>query len=369
MEYTFSSSDIRRMRLRSQLLEPRFASNDVAEIVAKVFGIQAQDNSAAQIGIFARSRGLNVEDVKACLYLTRSIVRTWCMRGTLHYLTAKDVPWLLFLFGPTFVTRGRNRLKQLGFDDLLADRAVELIQENIRKYGSQTRLEVSNTLANAGFSFDPKGQAPYHLIRRASLLGNICEVTPKENKEAYGLLHEWMDIDVHLDRKSALRILASRYLSAYQPASLKDFSTWSKLPMKDLRTAWVAIEPFTTTITDGNETMKILTKDMPDGLEHEESYVNLLPAFDSFMLGYSNRSHTISKQNENQIWPGGGIIRPTVIHDGKVVATWKIRRKGEQSVILIDPIGTPLSEIESLLIVEIHRMGNFLGTTLDYEIN
>jgi hypothetical protein len=367
MDAVLSEDAIRRIRLRSQQLEPRNESRDVASIVARVFGIQAQEVSAANIGIQARSRGLTIRDIDQSRFSSRSIIRTWCMRGTLHYLASEDVFWLLSLCGSTFVSRSRKRLNDLGFNDNLAETAIEIILDSVKKHGPQTRTEIIETLLNHGISFDRKGQAPYHLIRRAALLGHIYEAAPKGKEEAFGLLGDWVDLKPLEKENSMLHALAHRYLSAYQPATIEDLSSWSKLPMRRLRKAWATLDPITTEVTSGKNPMKMLTKDLELERGNERPSVRLLPAFDNYLLGYSNRKHAVSNEDEPRIWPGGGIIRPTVIYDGRVIATWKFGRHKKRSFVLITPFDTIHPDINYLLGVEVNELSRFLGKDYNYE--
>ena len=48
--------------------------------------------SAAELSLWARVDALTAADVPAALWQHRSLVKTWCMRGTLHLLTAEDLP-------------------------------------------------------------------------------------------------------------------------------------------------------------------------------------------------------------------------------------------------------------------------------------
>jgi hypothetical protein len=289
------------------------------------------------------------------------------MRGTLHYLSSEDVTWLLTLCGSTFVSRSRKRLNDLGFNDNLAERAIGIILESIKKHGPQTRAEIIETLRNHGMTFDMKGQAPYHLIRRAALLGHICEVSPKGQEEAFGILGDWVDLKPPKKQNSILHTFALRYLSAYQPATIEDLSSWSKLPMRTLRKAWATLDPITTEITSGKKPMKMLTKDLKSERGNERPSVRFLPAFDNYLLGYSNRNHAVSNENEPRVWPGGGIIRPTVIYDGWVIATWKFGRRKKQPFVLITPLGTIHPHIDSLLRVEVDELSRFLGKDFNYE--
>ena len=367
MDIILSEDAIRRIRLRSQQLEPRNESRDVASIVARVFGIQAQEVSAANIGIQARSIGLTIKDIDQSRFSSQSIIRTWCMRGTLHYLSSEDATWLLSLCGPTFISRSRKRLKDLGFDDNLAETAIEIILDSIKKHGPQTRAEIIETLLNEGYSFDRKGQAPYHLIRRAALLGYICEVAPKEQEEAFGILGNWVDVKPVEDQNSLIHTLALRYLSSYQPATIEDLSAWSKLPMKILRKAWATLDSMTTAITNSRSPMKILTKDIEIERSNDSPSLRLLPAFDNYLLGYSTRTHAVSSEDEPRVWPGGGIIRPTVIYDGRVIATWKFGRRKKRPLILISPLDEIRSDCTSQLEIEMDELSRFFGGHYSYD--
>lgn len=237
MDIELSMDAARLIRLRSQRLHPETRTTSVREAVAGVCGVQAQGQQAAELSVRARSQGLTASQVTTALYQDRSVVRTWCMRGSLHLLVTTDLPWMLSLFGPVFVARSRRRLSNLGFDDEACEQAVKEIESSLATHGPLTRTEIAMSLNEAGITIDPDSQAPYHLIRRAALLGILCEVAPKDGEEAYGLLDEWVSMDDPPDRETALRELTRRYLEAYQPATVEDLASWSKLPMRDVRKA------------------------------------------------------------------------------------------------------------------------------------
>lgn len=142
---------IRRARVRARRLSPpeRDDGADVAETVAGVVGVQAQDESAAALGVRARSRNLTTVDVEAALHAERTVVRTWCLRGALHLVAAIDLGWLLSVFGPVFVARGRRRLADIGFDDKAAADAVAAIRYALADDGPLTREEITAVLVAA----------------------------------------------------------------------------------------------------------------------------------------------------------------------------------------------------------------------------
>ena len=52
--------------------------------------------------------------------------------------------------------------------------------------------------------------------------------------------------------------------------------------------------------------------------------MRLLPAFDEYLLGWRDRSFALAPERARSVNRGGGMIRPVLIVDGRVEATWRI---------------------------------------------
>jgi hypothetical protein len=103
--YTLSLVQTRYLRLRAQRLIPAGTkTSDSAQLVRDVCGLQAQEPPAAVLAVWVRSGGLVAPQVEDARLHERSILRTWCMRGTLHLLATEDLGWLVPLLGPVFVS-------------------------------------------------------------------------------------------------------------------------------------------------------------------------------------------------------------------------------------------------------------------------
>ncbi len=79
-------------RLSQHCLSPRLKRQDYVQAVERTGGIQAQVMSAAELALWARVDRLTPGDVQAALWQDRTLVKTWAMRGTLHLLSADDLP-------------------------------------------------------------------------------------------------------------------------------------------------------------------------------------------------------------------------------------------------------------------------------------
>src|SRR6266699_1031092 len=89
---TLQWPQVHAWRMSQHGLSPRFSSQDVAIAVTRTAGIQAQVASAAELAMCTRVDGLSPRDVQAAIFQDHTLVKTWAMRGTLHLLSARELP-------------------------------------------------------------------------------------------------------------------------------------------------------------------------------------------------------------------------------------------------------------------------------------
>jgi hypothetical protein len=306
-------------RMAANRLEPR-CRGTVADVARAVCGIQAQDAEAARLSVRVRSERLVAGDVDAA----RDVVRVWAWRGTLHLLAREDVAWVLAL-----VAHGANRSvaarwRALELDDRVYARARDAIAERLAG-GPATRAELREALAAAGV--DARGQRLPHLLRRYALEGRLHH--PLDGTFAA------LDAGDPPPREAALAELGRRYAAAYGPADAGDLAAWSGLPLREAGTAWLPVEA-------------------APGEPSERGLVRLLPAFDTYLLGYRSRDHVVAPRHAKLVWPGGGWIHPVVLVDGVAAGTWR-RERGEVKVRWFD--GAPRGDVTA----EVEDVARFLG--------
>ena len=95
--------ELRALRMRAQRLAPRLPRKALVDVVRRLCGVNAQLYSAMALSLRARVENLSIEDVESNRVMDRVVVRTWCMRGTMHLLAADDVDWLLSAVAPSEV--------------------------------------------------------------------------------------------------------------------------------------------------------------------------------------------------------------------------------------------------------------------------
>jgi hypothetical protein len=129
--------------------------------------------------------------------------------------------------------------------------------------------------------------------------------------------------------------LARRYARAFAPAEPEDFASWSGLPLRDARAAWTSVES---------------PPHLPPPCSTD---VRVLPAFDTYLLGYRSRDFMVPPAHARRVWPGGGIVRPTILANGRAVGTW--RRNGGR--VEIEPFEDAAPAAED----ELADVGRFLA--------
>lgn len=334
----------------------------MAQAVRDLCGVQAQDAAAAALSVRARRAGLALSDIESARLEDRSIVRTWMMRGTLHLVASEDVGWLLALLAPYFIRSNRGRRAELGLDEETGARGVRILRDLLERRGPLTRAEIREHLAS--HAIPAAGQATIHLISLAALQGLLC-YGPQQGKEpTFVLLDGWVEQGANLPEEQALSELARRYLGAYGPAAPEDFSTWSGLPLGKARQAWAQLSTQFIEVKIGGAPAYMLKEQSGwlDQVLPGPPVVNLLPAFDTYLLGYRSRDLALDLKHASRIFPGGGILHPALVVDGQVTGRWKIKRLRDHIEIILEPFEALASEVRQGLDREVEDLAHFMGS-------
>jgi hypothetical protein len=89
--------------------------------------------------------------------------------------------------------------------------------------------------------------------------------------------------------------------------------------------------------------------------------VRLLPAFDTYLLGYRSRDLVVSPEYARRINAGGGMITPTLVIDGRAAGTWKLKRLQNNIDVVLEPFEELAAEIQPLVQAEAQDVGRFWG--------
>jgi hypothetical protein len=279
-----ASREIVRRRLDAQRVSStRYTRPE--QIVAWLGAVQAQDYLGALWAVGLRLAGGHERDVERAL-AERTIVRTWPMRGTLHFLAAADVRWMVEHLAPRAVRSAAGRLGALGIDGGVLARARRSLVAKLEGGRCLTRPAAYRVLERA--RVPTEGQRGLTILWRLAHEGLLCFGAREGNQQTFVLLEEWLPRAKPLPREEALGALASRYFTGHGPATLRDFAWWSGMTLAEARRA---IDIAATVLQQENiADTPHWSADTPGFQGSGPANAHALPAFDELFVGYAERS-------------------------------------------------------------------------------
>lgn len=317
--------DVALLRLAAQGLAGPGAAAPVAA-VRSLLALQGQDLPGAAVSVALRTAGGTREAVTAALD-AGELVRSWPLRGTLHVVAATDLARVLAVTSERMVATGARRRAELGLDDVVLGRARDAAEAALAGSGPLTRRELFAAWDGAGVATD--GQRGYHLLAHLAQTGALCLGPVRKGEQLVVLTCEWVQEGDGIDRDEALGELTRRYLAGHGPATTKDLARWADLRAVDVRTGLAVARPhLERREVDGVELwLDPRTAETLRQHRRRARGVHLLPGFDELLLGYADRSAVLAREHAARVVPGGnGVFRPTVVHEGRVVGTWRTPR-------------------------------------------
>ncbi|HEX8922520.1 MAG TPA: winged helix DNA-binding domain-containing protein, partial [Pyrinomonadaceae bacterium] len=234
--------DIAHRRLSNQQISGTLFKKP-SEIVGWLGAVQAQDYLGSLWALGLRTQHAVEEEVEQAI-AAGTIVRSWPLRGTLHYVAAADIRWMLKLGAPRTIARAASRYRELELDEATFAKSNRVLARALQGGKQLTRLELAAALNRAGIPTD--GQRLIHLLNRSALDGLTCYAARRGKQFTFALLEEWVAEARTLERDEALAELARRYFTSRGPATLQDFVWWSGLTTADARAGLEMAKPHLT---------------------------------------------------------------------------------------------------------------------------
>jgi len=328
-----------------------------SDVVAWFGALQAQDYLAALWALGQRTAGATEASIEAAI-ADGSVLRTHAFRGTWQYIAREDVHWILDLVSARVLRGMAGRLKQLELDDRALRKCGEIFVRALEGGSHLTREEMAEALERGRL----KGMRPrlMHILGHAELSGLIVSGGRRGKQPTFALLAHRAPRKRTLEREAALSELAVRYFQSRGPATANDFRWWTGMSLGDARHAIDLAGTSLESRKAGSETYWMTPGKAPRA---RRGATQLLPAFDEYLVGYADRSAVLDAKFIRRVNAGGGILKPAVVIDGRVVGTWRrTLAKGTVSVA-IDAFG-PLNRSQSQAIDRTaNDYASFLGVS------
>lgn len=332
------------------LLAPK-PKEELVEVVRVVCGMHAQIMPATELAIGVRVAGVTRQDVRAALWQQRSLVKTYGLRGTVHLFPADEVPlWVAALRASSLPNEARW-LAQLGVEVAQKEAILTAIEEALdgrcltrEDLGAEVARRVG---AWATETVSPAfgGQWPrwLMLLGVAANAGLLCFGPNQGNKVTFVRPDQWLGDWEAIDGATALREVFRRYLSAYGPATHRDFAQWFGMQPRMALTLTRELADELEEVEVEGARAWLLASEAAVSWPPMQGVVRLLPHFDCYLIGCHPRDRLVPAAWAKRVLTRGAIGNlPLVLVDGVVAGLWQQRQRGRRVEIRVEAF-QPLS--------------------------
>jgi hypothetical protein len=344
---------------RHHLLDQR--TSDVVRVSADICGAQAQLMSAAEIALWARVRNLKREAIHSALWEKRTLIKTLLMRQTLHLIPAADFSFVITAIRDSRVAAVLRVMARFGITESEVETLNTAVVDALTS-GPKTKRELTEQLKptwNKKLRYWMTGA--WNGFRAAIVEGLVCYGPSQGNEVTFVRTDLWLPSHKKISVADAQRLLFRRYLSAYGPASVQDFSRWSGIPMpqvklirEQLRDELVELGPASSLLL--KEDYREL-KSMPP----VSKTACLLPGFDSYVLGHALKDHLIEPGYYKQVYRNQGWISPVILVDGRIAGVWSHRISRGKLVVELKPFAKLSRYARDRIEEQKESLARFLG--------
>lgn len=288
-------------RWSAHRLPPRGDHRSPAETLALLGAVQAQDERAARKALALRSAEGPWQGV----------VRAHVLRPTWHLVTAADLGWMTALTGPSISRSLGSWFRAAGLSPADVDRSMAVLEATVDAGpADKTAFEAAWTAAGLPIGNPLSSQ----LLIEAEVRGLLVAQETVAGKPVYGS-RRLLPPSPALDPEEALVRLAHLYLRGHGPATDRDFAWWASRTLTDARRGLAACGAR----KQAGPTGDIEYWDLPENEGPAPRGGFGLPAFDEYVLGYTDRSPIVPPELSSLVITSNGIFRPTRLVDGRVV--------------------------------------------------
>ncbi len=367
MAIKLSHSQVNSWRLSRNHLDKRTSKAEMARVVSDLCGVQAQVLSGAALSLWARVENITVQDVQDALWKHRSLVKTWCMRGTLHLLSSTD----LSLYVAALKTRqDPNREKILYKQYHITRDEQEQVTRAIH-YAldghNLTREELAREIVKRA-KLRPIVQSHLlsgwgSLLQPAAFQGSLCFGRSQGPNVTFTRPDQWLRKWSQPPSQEALKTLLRQFYSTYGPATHQDFAHWWGVRAPEARTLVQLTADELEEVEFNNRRSMMRSRDIDQIQSIDESHsVRLVPSWDTYVMFYHPRELLVPEAYRARIFRQLEGNAPVLLIDGVAAGTWEKQRRKKQAKIIVRPF-KPLTLSQKRAVgEEASLLGEFLGT-------
>lgn len=353
-----NSDQIVALRLSNQqLINSKFTTPQM--LVSHFGAIQAQNYEMAKYAIGLRISAK--EKIIDNAVNKVDIIRTHVLRPTWHFVSTKDIRWMLELTAPHVKKLNSPLCKKLELDGSILTQCYSIIEKMLEKDLQISRDEIMLELnANNICTKDTRSSL---IMMNAELDGIVCNGKMNGKQHTYALFDRQIPISKPITKEKALAKLGAIYFSSHGPATLEDYCWWSGLSVTNAKLSIELIKTDFQSIKTNNQTYWF--KDNLQFQKENDSSAHFLPAFDEFLISYRSRTASISIEKQAQVFTKNGLFKPTIILNGKVIGIWNRSIKKEKVIIETTFLEPVKNEQKKNILKTIEKYENYIEKTIE----
>jgi hypothetical protein len=351
--------DERRTRLarRHHLASDARAAGPV-EASRSLIGFHASDPSSVYLAAAARVDSLDVATVERALYDERTLVRMLGMRRTMFTVPIELMPVIDAACTRAIAARERKRLIQFvegGGVTTDGARWLRDIEQATQAVLDERGEATANQLVAAVPALEAKVLVdegkPYggligvstRVLTVLAAEGRIVRGRPRgtwiSSQHRWAPLRAWLPDGLPaMTTEDAQVELIRRWLWSYGPGTVADLRWWTGLTAHEVKRALDGLAVVEVAL---GASVGVLLAEDAEPVQPEsgsEPWVALLPALDSTVMGWKERSWYLGEHGP-RLFDRNGNAGPTIWCDGRVVGGWAQRGDGEVAWIDLEDVG------------------------------
>ena len=356
-------------RVTRHFLDRRASAGTLVEVAQALCCVHAQLASSAELALWARIDGLAREDVKAALETDRSLVKTWAMRGTLHLVPAVDLALYVAVLRPPWDDPAGSWVRGHG----ITMEQYQVIVENVPRAlddTPRTREWLADRLAElAGPEIRERVLSGWGaLLKPSARRGDLCFGPNQGRNVTFVRPDRWLGRLERAEPEEAGREVVRRYLAAYGPANADELGRWLG-KRTGLKRLLGGLEGELADVDVEGRPARLLATDVQAlSAAAEPTSVNLLPAFDPYVVGCRPRVDFVAPGDEPKVFRPQGWISPVVLVGGRAAGVWSHERRGGVLRVRIEPFRRLAGATRRALSDEADRLATFLGTPAELSV-
>lgn len=339
-------------------------------------GIQAQVMSAAELAVCTRVEGLSPQDIRSALWQDRTLIKTWAMRGTLHLLSAKELPLYVAARDWHATSAWSNYFAEFGLTTPAQQEAFLAAVPHVLEQGPMTRQQLADAVAKqTGISqvrnliISANWGSP---LKPSAYRGDLCFGPSQGQNVTFVNPKTWVGGTwKSIEPMQALKHIAQLYLQAYGPATPEDFARWwggkitpAKKLFESMRNELEEVE------VEGWRAFALCSTLEPmQRLEVSET-LHLLPLFDAYTIGIPrDLEPVLSQVYKSQVFRPQGWISAVILINGSMQGVWRSTTRRSQTIVNLRLFCSPSALIRKRIEAEAERLCNFfkMKVLLEYE--